>query len=320
MRWVLCVMLVVPWCAAALAVEAAYEWDEHPQSALPVQIALLCDRLQPLLADKRCLIAPFVGTRHHLNTWAFETIAEFAFRDELERRGITVVDDAPLLARYEPQVFGLPPTIPYSSTVITELAGACGADLVILGGCQIHSDSTVTVYLHDGRSGKRTAKDELALDAEDVAIAGNTREPSRTLLDWAEARIGTTVGDGSAGDFVLHAVAATTGVAAIDCTRPLPSRQVPLPGDLIRCEGAVIAEQPDTIVGVVYRIHAPGRITIIEQRAGEEDTTASVRTLRLDLSQLGPLVRISYRRASWRLVSVPEAASARATPMGAGDR
>ncbi|MBA3684757.1 MAG: hypothetical protein H0W72_05890 [Planctomycetes bacterium] len=316
MRVVLCVLLVLPWWVANAAAEPEYDWAEHPESALPGEIAELGVRLQPLLAGKRCLVAPFVGTRHHLNTWAFETVAEFVFRDELARRGVTVVDDAPLLARFEPQVFGLPPTIPYSTTVITELAAACGADLVILGGCQILSESTVTVYLHDGRTGKRLAKDEVALDAEDVSIPGNTRAPSRALLDWVEARLGTTVGDGSSAELVQTAVSAITGVRAMDLSRSLPPRQIPLPGDLIRCEGAVIVDDPITIDGVVYRVHGPGRITILEQSAGDkDDAKGRIRTLRLDLSQLGPLVQIGYRRVPWCVLAAsPEPAAASADP------
>jgi len=240
---------------SASAVEARYDWEAIPTSRLADQIQVLVARLHPTLAGKRCLVAPFVGTRHHLNTWAFETIAERRFVAALRDAGVTVVDDAPLRARYRPQEPGLPPTVPYSTRTITELAAACGADLVLLGGCQILSESLVTVYVH-GKDGRRLAKDEIELDEQDVALPALTPPSNRQLVTWAETRLGKA--SPTTADFAEQALTAAGGRTIC------PPRTIPLPGDVVAWLAPTRfrwLRRPR--VAVVYEVIEPCRLEVI---------------------------------------------------------
>lgn len=254
------VFLLVCLALAVIAAEKRYDWAETPASSLPEQVQALVGRLQGTLAGKRCLVAPFVGTRHHLNLWAFETIAERSFLAALRAAGIAVVDDAPLRARYRPQEPGLPPTVPYSTRTIAELAATCGADLVILGGCQILSGSTVTVYVH-GRDGRRLAKDEIELAEDDITIPALTPRANRAVVDWAERHLEEIAADGTASGFARAALA--TGGRATPC----PPRTIPLPGDVILWWAPTRfrwLRRPR--IAVVYEVLAPARLEVIAQR------------------------------------------------------
>lgn len=261
----------------AVAGEARYDWAAVPASRLPAQTQSLVARLLPTLAGKRCLVAPFVGTRHHLNPWAFETIAERTFVAALIAAGVTVVDDAPLHARYQPNEPGLPPMVPYSTRTITELATACGADLVLLGGCQILSESTVTVYVH-GRDGRRIVKDEIELSEGDIAIAALTPPANRAVVTWAERHLDQIAADGTASGFVRAVLAG--GRDLCSC------RTIPLPGDVVlwwtptRLRWLRWLRRPR--VAVVHEVLAPMRLAVIGQRWNAGKPMVTVERVQLE--------------------------------------
>ncbi len=260
--------------SAANAAEGRYDWATIPASRLPAQTQSLVARLKPTLAAQRCLVAPFVGTRHHRHPWAFETIAERTFVAALAEADITVVDDAPLRARFAPIEPGLPPTVPYSTRTITELATACGADLVILGGCQILSESTVTIYVH-GRDGRRLAKDEIELGEGDIAIAALTPAANRAVVIWAERQVDQVAVDGTASGFARAALAGGH--------EGCPPRTIPLPGDVV-CWWTPTRlpwlRRPR--VAIVYDTLAPGRLAVIAQRWNAGKPKVAVERVQLD--------------------------------------
>jgi hypothetical protein len=266
---------------AMVAAEARYDWATIPGSRLAARTAALVARLQPTLAGKRCLVAPFVGTRHHLNTWAFETVAERAFVEALRGAGIAVVDDAPLRARYLPQTPGLPPTVPYSTRTITELAADCAADLVILGGCQILSESTVTVYVH-GDNGRRLAKDELELEETDIDLPALTPAANRAVVTWAEAQLDRRAADGTASGF---AAAALAGGRALP-----PPRTIPLPGDVILWwERTRFRWLRRPRAAIVYAVLEPARVEVIVQGWHDGQRRVGVERVQLDGFRFGLL-------------------------------
>lgn len=243
------------------------DWATVPVSSFGTQVAALVARLEPQLAGRRCLVAPFVGTRHHRNVWAFETIAEHAFIAGLRARGIVVVDDAPLRARFRPSAPGLPPTIPLSTAVLGEVATACGAELVILGGCQIVDGGTVTVYVHDGRDGRRRASDELVVSADDVLPAALAGPAARRAIAWSEARFGTRAGDGTVSGFLQAALDAGGAQRAL-----CPPRTVPLPGDVILWWVPTRFGAPRPRLALVRDVLAPGRVEVLSQGRGGDGT------------------------------------------------
>jgi hypothetical protein len=212
--------------AALAAAEPRPDWSATPASRLDGELAGVLQRLAPQFAGKRVLVAPFMGNRHHLNPWAFETIAEERFAAALRAAGSTLVDDTPLRARFAPETPGLPPTIPYSTHGLVDLAALCAADVVVLGGVQVLDDTTITIYVYDGRDGRRLAKADCALGSADVSIAALTPPANRAVAAWAEAQVGARSGDGTASGFAQAAIERGAAVRQ-------PWRTLPLPGDVV---------------------------------------------------------------------------------------
>lgn len=254
-QWFCCCCIFTATLAAA---EPLYDWSAIPASGLDAQLDVAAKQVAPLVAGKRILVAPFIGNRHHLNPWAFETIAQEHCIAAMRRAGIHVVDDAPVRARYRPEIPGLPPTIPYSTRGLVELAASCKADIVVLGGVQILNETTITIYVHDGADGHRLMKSECELTAEDVAIPALTPLANRQVVSWAESHLAARFTDGTASGF---AQAVVTDHAA----QPQPRGTVPLPGDVVLWwERWHRIRRPRC--GVIVAINGIGRADVMVQR------------------------------------------------------
>jgi len=244
--------------AVLAAAEPRYDWPSIPPSALDAKLEAVAKQVATVAAGKRILIAPFIGNRHHLNPWAFETIAHEHCVAVMRRAGIQVVDDAPVRARYRPDISGLPPTIPYSTRGLVELAASCRAELVILGGVQILSETTITIYVHDGGDGHRVMKTACELDEKDVAIPALASPANRQVVSWAESQLAARFSDGTASGF---AQAAIIGHAA----QPQPRGTIPVPGDVVLWwERWRRIRRPRC--GIVVAITGIGRAEVIVQR------------------------------------------------------
>lgn len=251
---------VLPLLLVALlaAQESRYAWSAIPLSSLDEQLAGVAQRLATRFTGQRLLIAPFIGNRHPLNPWAFETIAEERFIAALRAAGATLVDDAPLRQRFRPEIPGLPPTLPYSTRGLVEFAAMCGADLVVLGGVQILNQTTVTIYVHAGEDGQRLFKAECELSADDVAIPALTPPANRALVTWAEQQMNTRFAEGTASSFAAAAI--REGAARLQSRRTMP-----LPGDVVLWwEPWRRIQRPGC--GVVLALTGLGRADVIIQR------------------------------------------------------
>jgi hypothetical protein len=228
--------VVALFCAHASAAVASMEKPLKP-SALPTEIAALGEKLLPHLSGKKCVLAPFVGAAEGpAAKIECELIVHYYLREELTKRGVTLLSNAPVR---EKAASGGVRSTPRAIKAVAEL---CGAEVVVTGTCRLAAKSSIVVTL-SGSDGKSIDKWTVTVPGPDIRHSDIVPALNVKVVEWAESQIGKKVYRGECVDLAAGALGANNATfgTMYEWGRLLGATDAIMPGDIVQCEGAVLA-------------------------------------------------------------------------------
>jgi hypothetical protein len=272
-------------------------------SALPAEISAVCDKLQPLLHGKKCLIAPIIGaSQGQAGKLECEYIVQCVLRDELLKRGETLVSDSPLWEKMEAGANSRMPHV--TPLIIKKMAQLCSAEVVVTGKCQIGAKSSISLTLNGANDGKGIETHEFQLTLADLRHELLPPALNLKVADYALRQIGKKVDRGECTDLIIRALEAGGGDSfggihnmTYVWGKLLAPGAALMPGDIAQLENAVLADGWQFLhhTVVVRRVIDGTKVEILHQNwAGGGEAGRIVRCDTHDLAVKSGQIRM-YR-------------------------